>query len=99
MTVQSKSKRINVTVPISLLEELQAFVPKRQRNQFIVSALSEKMRRLKLLQALQKSSGSWAAQDYPELATAQDIDAYIREMRTSYRPRSWDELTQAQPDG
>ncbi|MCP4357485.1 MAG: hypothetical protein GY796_05635 [Chloroflexi bacterium] len=98
MALQTKSKRINVTIPISLLEELKAFVPKRQRNQFIVSALAQEVRRLKLQNALQESSGSWTAQDYPELATGLDIETYVREMRAGYRPRSWDELAEAEPD-
>jgi len=32
------SKRINVTFPLSLLEQLRDHIPRRQRNNFIVEA-------------------------------------------------------------
>jgi hypothetical protein len=99
MTVQPKTQRINITVPIALLDELRAFVPKRQRNQFIVAALTQEIRRLKLEHSLQASSGSWSTQDYPALATTTDVEAYVREMRASYQARSWDAFTETEADG
>ncbi len=98
MAIQTELKRINVTVPVNLLEELKAYVPKRQRNQFIVTAIAQEMGRLKLHQALQDSSGSWSAKAYPALASPPQIESYVREMRAGYQPGSWDELTRAEPD-
>ena len=86
MAIQNETKRINVTLPLTLLEELRAFIPKRQRNQFIVSALTREIDRFKLQQALRESRGSWSTEDYPALATATDIETYVRELRASYQP-------------
>lgn len=98
MSIQSETRRINVTLPVTLLDEFRALVPKRQRNEFIVAVLAQELQRLKLEQVLQESSGSWPAQDYPALATPAGVDAYIREMRASYRPRSWDQLVETEGD-
>jgi len=46
------TKRINVTFPASLLEELRRYVPRRERNRFIVEATEKELKRRRLLKAL-----------------------------------------------
>lgn len=85
-------KRINVSFPESVLELLDKLVPPRERNSFIVEATQEALRRARLIEALQASAGAWSDENHPELMTNDDIDQYIRRLRESWMPRTWDEI-------
>ncbi len=94
MTVET-SKRINVTFPVSLLEKLRETLPRRERNHFIVEATEKELRRLKAeetLLYLREHGPIWTVEDHPELATNEDIDRYVRNMREAWMPRDWDEI-------
>lgn len=86
------TKRINVIFPISLLEDLRKYVPRRRRNEFIVRATGEELRREKLLQALERSAGAWSDKDHPDLMSVEDVNRYVRRLRETWMPRSWDEI-------
>jgi len=98
MSVSLEKKRVNITLPATLLAEFRTLVPRQERNQFIAAALERAVRRLKLQQALQQTAGAWQVEDHPELATSTDIETYLRELRAGYMPRSWDELTAGSED-
>ncbi len=85
------TSRMNIAFPNLILMEFKELIPARKRNQFIVDLIEKELQRLRLLQAIEESAGSWSAEDYPELATREDIDNYVRKMRESWMPRSWDE--------
>ena len=78
-----ETRRINVTFPEQLLDELDKLAPPRKRSQIIVKATAEYVRKLKLLAAIKESSGAWDDASHPELATPEDIDQWIREIRGS----------------
>jgi hypothetical protein len=84
-------KRINVTFPAPLLEELRRCIPRRERNRFIVEATEKELSRIKLLKALRESAGTWSDEDHPDLITVEDVDRYVRRLRETWMPRSWDE--------
>jgi len=86
------SKRINVTFPTSLLEELKNYIPPRERNRFIVEATEKELRRQRLVLALRESAGAWREKDHPDLETPEDIDAYVRRLRETWMPSSWEEI-------
>jgi hypothetical protein len=88
------AKRINVTFPTPLLEELGRFVPARERNRFIVEATEKELRRQRLLKALRDSAGAWRDEDHPDLKTPEDVERYVRRMRQTWMPRSWDEIAE-----
>jgi hypothetical protein len=93
MSVATPSKkRINVTFPESVLDLLESVVPARKRNAFIVKATEEALRKERQLAAIQESSGAWSDEDHPDLMTVEDIDRYVRRLRESWMPRSWDEI-------
>ena len=93
MSAQKKTaRRINVTFPTELLTLLDSIVPSRERNRFIVEATERSLRRERLRQALEISFGTWSAKDHPDLTTAEDIDQYIRRLRETWMPRTWDEI-------
>jgi hypothetical protein len=93
MTVLVQPKeRINVTFPRSMLESLEEVVPPRERNAFIVEVVGEAVQRRRLLKALRDSSGAWSDENHPDLMTVEDIDRYVRTLRESWMPRTWDEI-------
>lgn len=90
------SKRINVTFPATLLEELREYVPRRERNQFIVEATETLLKRAKLKKVLEslRHEPAWSDEDHPDLMTVEDVNNYIRRMRKTWTPRSWDEIVE-----
>ena len=87
-------KRINVTFPIALLEELREYVPPRERNKFIVETIEKELRSIRLQQALRESAGAWSDEDHPDLMTVEDVNQYVRKLRETAMPRSWDEIAE-----
>jgi hypothetical protein len=85
-------KRVNVTFPESVLDLLASVVPPRKRNTFIVEATEEALRRERQLTAIRESSGAWSDEDHPDLMTVEDVDRYVRRLRETWMPRSWDEI-------
>jgi hypothetical protein len=49
MMATEATKRINVTFPVSLLEELRRYVPRRERSKFIVEATEKELKRTRLV--------------------------------------------------
>lgn len=90
--VVEASKRINVTFPVSLLKELREFIPRQERNQFIIETVEKELRRRQLSKALQESAGAWSDEDHPDLMTVEDVNDYVRRLRETAMPRSWDEI-------
>jgi hypothetical protein len=76
-----EKERLNLYLPKPLLDDLRAYVPARQRTQFIADALEKEIRRARLKAALKASAGAWKDEDHPELATGEDIDRWIEEQR------------------
>ena len=96
------TKRINVTFPTSLLEELRRYVPRWERNRFIVEATDRELKRIRLLKVLAdlRHEPAWSDEDHPDLMTNEDIDRYIRRLRETWMPRSWEEIVEeAKQDG
>jgi hypothetical protein len=86
------SKRINVTFPIFLLEELRRLIPRRERNRFIVETIEKELRKIQFRRALRESAGAWSDEDHPDLMTVEDVNRYVRRLRETAMPRSWDEI-------
>jgi hypothetical protein len=95
VTTPSK-KRINVTFPESVLDLLESVVPARKRNAFIVEATEEALRRERLGQVLEtmREKAAWSDENHPDLMTVEDVDRYVRRLRETWLPRSWDEIAE-----
>lgn len=87
-------KRVTVTFPTSLLEELRAYVPRRERNRFIVETIKKELRQIRLRKALHESAGAWSDEDHPNLMTVEDVNRYVHRLRETARPRSCDEIAE-----
>jgi hypothetical protein len=92
----STKKRINVTFPESVLDLLESVIPARKRNAFIVEATEEALRRERLGQVIEslREKPAWSDEDHPDLMTVEDVDRYVRRLRESWMPRSWDEIAE-----
>lgn len=93
-------RRINVTFPVKVLELVSAVVPPRERNRFIVKATEEAARRERLrcvLAKLRNEGPAWRDRDHPELATPEDADRWIRQLR-EYGHSSYDWAVQLAED-
>lgn len=92
--------RINVTSPGSLLQELKRYVPSRKRSKFIVEATEKELHRMRFRKALRESAGAWSDVNHPDLMTAEHVNRYVRRLRETWMPRSWDEIiAEAERDG
>lgn len=83
--MSKNTRRINVTFPERLLEELDALVPAGKRSEVIVEATATYLARLKVLAALKATAGAWTTADHPELATPEDVNRWLAELRSSWR--------------
>lgn len=90
------TKRINVTFPVSLLEELRRYVPRRERNRFIVEATEKELKRTRLRKVLEdlRREPAWSDEDHPDLMTVEDVNRYVRRLRETWMPRTWDEIAE-----
>ena len=91
-TATVAKRRINVTFPVEVLELVDSVVPSRERNRFIVKATEEAARRERLqrvLTRLRDEGPAWRDEDHPELATPEDADRWIRQLR-EYGHSSYD---------
>jgi len=66
---KAATKRINVTFPVQLLEDLDRYAPPRKRNKVIVAATENYVQKLRLLAVLRETAGAWDDESHPELAT------------------------------
>ncbi len=89
-------KRINVTFPVSLLEELRHYVPRRERNSFIIEATEKELRRFRFRKVLEdlRREPAWSDEDHPDLMTVEDVNRYVRRLRETWMPRTWDEIVE-----
>jgi Arc/MetJ-type ribon-helix-helix transcriptional regulator len=78
------TQKITLSLPTPLVERLKAQVPPRQRSTFVAEALQEWLEREETLAILEETSGLWSDEDYPEFATDEDIDRWLRELRASW---------------
>ncbi len=90
-----ESKRINVTFPTDLLDELRWLLPARERNRFIVEATARALRKRRLeeaLRQLREEGPAWRDENHPGLQTPDDVERYVRAMREGWRgfvPLHW----------
>lgn len=82
------TRRINATFPVTLLNDLNRYVPTRKRNQVIVTATEAYVQKPKLLAVLKETAGAWDDASHPEMATPEDIDRWLRQIRSSWRSAS-----------
>ena len=61
------TKRTHIVIPSDLASEIDTLVGKRGRSAFLAEAARKELKRLRMLQTLEKAAGSWKSKDHPEL--------------------------------
>jgi len=79
------TRRINVTFPAHLLEELDSIVPAGKRSDVIVEATAAYLSRLRVLGALKETDGVWRDADHPDLTTPEDVNRWLDRLRSPWR--------------
>ena len=62
-----KTKRTHIVIPVDLAGEIDSLVGRRGRSRFLTLAAKRELKRLRLLQALERAAESWKDKDHPEL--------------------------------
>lgn len=78
----AKRGKTHIILSSDLVEELDKIVERRKRSQFIMEAVKEKLERMKLEIALERAAGAWQDNNHPDLKTQEDINRYLRGVRT-----------------
>jgi len=73
--------RTHLILPGELLREIDCLVGKRKRSHFVEEAVREKLRREKLLSALEKTAGVLSHEEHPEWATPDKVAEWVKESR------------------
>ncbi|MEW6684592.1 MAG: hypothetical protein AB1393_00110 [Candidatus Edwardsbacteria bacterium] len=81
------SIRTNILFPEDLLEEIKKIVGKGKRSSFVVEATKEKLERMKFLQALNRTKGSWSDKNHPTLKNQRGLNRYLKKIRSSANKR------------
>lgn len=81
-------ERINVNFPSPVLEDLRRLVPAKRRSEVIARATARELRRIKLAAQFEQAARHpvWAAEKYPSLTGADEIDAAITALRLNSAP-------------
>ena len=74
--------RTTFVLPSEIAENLKRFIPNRKRSEFVAEAIDQHLYRMVYRQGLELSFGKWKDEDYQHLRTQDDVDRYIREMRS-----------------
>jgi metal-responsive CopG/Arc/MetJ family transcriptional regulator len=73
--------RAHIVLDNELVKDIDSLVGKRKRSLFIAEAVSDKLRRVKLLTAVKETVGILSDKDHPEWKTSKDISDWVRESR------------------
>ena len=74
-------KRITVTLPDDLSEELYSEVPEGQLNAFFTEAARRHLGWIRQGKALEAGRGAWKDENHPDLQTHKDTVRFVRAMR------------------
>jgi hypothetical protein len=79
--------RTHLIVPKELIEEVDRLVGPRRRSEFIASAVDEKVRREKVLQAVREAVKLPADRDIPGWETPEAVSKWVRDIRAESDPK------------
>lgn len=74
-----RTVKTQIVFPEDLLEELDRAVKKRERSDFVIQAVEDKLQKLRLEQALQRASGIWKHRK--DMRTDGQVRKYLKQLR------------------
>ena len=87
---KNMTEKLTISLPRSLAERFKASVPPRRRSTFIATMLEEHLAMEEQAQALDESAGCWSDELHPEMATSEDIDAWLATLRGRWQRQNGD---------
>lgn len=82
--------RTNLLLPKTLVDEVDRYAGPRGRSRYVADALTERLRRDRLREVVETTSGALDRANYPHWRSPDDVTAWVRDMRA--------ELTDPGPD-
>lgn len=73
--------RTHVVLPDEVVKGVDELVGKRRRSRFIAEAVSERLRRERLLKAIREGAGILDASRHPEWSTPEKVAEWVRALR------------------
>lgn len=73
--------RTNLVLPRALVDEVDRLAGPRGRSRYVADALTERLRRDRLRDAVEVTAGVLDPEDYPQWRTSEDVVAWVRERR------------------
>ncbi len=80
MAVSPERRRAHVTMPVALMEEIDALVGRRGRSRFLEEAAAEKLQMLRRVAAFERVMAT-PTETIPEWATREMTVEWLRELR------------------
>ena len=80
--------RAHIIIDTETIEDIDKLVGKRKRSIFIVGAVRDKLRQLKLLDAISETAGIFSDEDHPEWKTTKDVVNWVHELRKNDERRT-----------
>lgn len=77
--VMRMTVRTNLLLPRELVEEVDHFAGPRGRSRYVTDALTDRLRRDRLREAVAATAGAW--KDHPLFPTPESVVAWVRERR------------------
>jgi hypothetical protein len=74
-----RTVKTQIVFPEELLRELDKAVKSRERSEFVVQAVEEKLERVRLQKALERASGLW--KERPEFKTDAKVQQFVQKLR------------------
>ncbi len=73
--------RTHIILSDSLVEEIDNLVGRRKRSRFVEAAITEKLRRGAMLNALKETAGILLTKEHPEWDTSMKVADWVKESR------------------
>jgi metal-responsive CopG/Arc/MetJ family transcriptional regulator len=73
--------RTNLMLPDDLVSEVDRLAGPRGRSRYVAEAIRSRLRRDRLREVVERTSGAWSAAEYPEFATPEAVAAWVRARR------------------
>jgi hypothetical protein len=74
--------RTNLLLPRELVDEVDRHAGPRGRSRYVAEALTERLRRDRLLEAVRQTAGAW--RDHPLFPTSDSVVEWVRERRSEH---------------
>ncbi|HHW44240.1 MAG: type II toxin-antitoxin system CcdA family antitoxin [Thermoanaerobacteraceae bacterium] len=78
-----KTVKLSVTLPKELVEQMKGLTT--NISAFIAAGMYEYVSREMGRRAIKESAGAWTDENHPDLQTLDDVEKYVREVRSAWR--------------